>query len=465
MFRHKHWSVLVALATILAVALSACGGATPTAAPKEQALPANITITAWVQANQVEETRATNLVAAAEALNKELGGKTTIKVEATPDSAGWADYKKKVLLAFEGKTAPDIILSGHEDIAPWSENGYILALDDLIKKYSATTDNIIPTLWKSTEYKGKRWAIPQDTEARPMFWSKPVLKKMGWSDADINALPEKIKTGQFTLDDLVKTAKEAQDKGFVAKGDGFWTRWGQGNDWYEFYFSFGGELQDPASGKLVMTKDAWTKYYQFFYDCFNTYGVTRKDIIGASTSKMVYPGVTSGTVGWYFGGVWQWADWAKNFVADKGGEQYLWDTLGFGLIPAATKGGKPTTVTHPLVYMVNSQSKYPEIAFRLLMAASTDELNTRHAVGSTHLGILKTQANYPAYAQAKFLQATTYMLDYTYFIPNHAKFSVYDNVAWKALTAVASGEMKPDQAVKLVEDELKAQMPNDVIFK
>jgi len=57
------------------------------------------------------------------------------------------------------------------------------------------------------------------------------------------------------------------------------------------------------------------------------------------------------------------------------------------------------------------------------------------------------------------------MLDYTRFIPNHAKFSVYDNVTWKALTAVAAGEMKPDQAVKLVEDELKAQMPNDVIFK
>ena len=102
---------------------------------------------------------------------------------------------------------PDIILSGHEDVAPWSDNGYIIPLDDLIKKYSATYNNIIPMLWQSTEYKTKRWAIPQDAEARPLYWSKPALKGIGWSDADIAALPEKIKTGQFTLQDLLDTAK------------------------------------------------------------------------------------------------------------------------------------------------------------------------------------------------------------------------------------------------------------------
>lgn len=463
MLPRNRWYLIVALVTIVTFALSACGG-TPTPPPQAE-LPANITITVWVQANQVEQYRGTNIVTAAERLNKELGGKTTVKVEATIDSSGWADYKKKALLAFEAKTAPDIILSGHEDVAPWSDNSYIIPLDDLIKKYSATYDNIIPMLWKSAEYKTKRWAIPQDTEARPLYWSKPALKKLGWSDADIAALPDKIKSGQFTLQDLLDTAKQEQDKGVVPKGNGFWTRWGQGNDWFSFYYSFGGQLQDPATGKLVMVKDAWQKYYEFFYNAFNTSGVSRKDCIGADTSKVVYPGVTSGNVGFYFGGTWQWAEWAKIYVADKGGEKYLNETLGYGLIPASTKGGKPTTVTHPLVYMVSSQSKYQEIAFRLITLASADDLNTLHAVGSGHLAINKTQASYPAYAEAKFLQSATYMLDYTNFIPNHAKFSVYDNVTWKALTAVASGEMKPDQAVKLVEDELKAQMGADILFK
>ena len=462
MSSRKGWSALT-LTVALAVTLTACApAATPTPSAE---LPAKITITGWVQANQVEEYRSKNLVTAGERLTKELGGKTTITVEAIPDSAGWADYKKKVLLAFESQTAPDIVLSGHEDVAPWSDNGYILALDDLIKKYSTATDNFLPTLWKSMEYKGKRWALPQDTEARPLFWSKPALKKLGWDDAKINGLADQIKSGQFTLQDMVDTAKQMQDKGVVGKGDGFWTRWGQGNDWYEFYYSFGGQLQDPATGKLVMVKDAWTKYYQFFYDVFNTSQVCRKDAIGASSSKVVYPGVTSGTVGFYFGGVWQWADWAANYVKDKGGETYLFDTLGYGLIPAATKGGKPTTVTHPLVYMVNSKTKYPDLVFRLLLLASADDLNTLHAVGSSHLAITKSQGNYPDYKAAKFLQSATYMLDYTSFIPNHAKFSVYDNVTWRALTAVAAGEMKPDQAVKLVEDELKAQMGADVIFK
>jgi inositol-phosphate transport system substrate-binding protein len=463
----KRWFILSALAITTILVVSACSAgpaAAPTTAPAAEP-PASITITAWVQANQIEEFRAKNLVTAGERLTKELGGKTTVKVEATPDSAGWEDYKKKALLAFDAKTGPDIILSGHEDVAPWSENGYIMPLDDLIKKYSNVYDNVIPALWPSTQYKGKRWAIPQDAEARPLFWSKPVLKKLGWSDADINGLPDKIKKGEFTLADVIATAKQAQDKGFVAKGDGFWTRWSQGNDWYEFYYSFGGQVQDPATGKLVFVKDAWQKYYEYFYDAFNTSAVTRKDIIGASSSKMVYPGVSSGTVAFYFGGTWQWADWAQNYVADKGGEKWLNDTIGYGLIPASTKGGKPTTVTHPLVYMVSAQAKYPEIAFRVITLATSDDLNTLHAVGSGHLGILKTQANYPDYAKAVYLQSAQYMVDYANFIPNHAKFSVYDNIAWSALKGVASGEMKPDQALQLVQDQLKAQIPNDVIFK
>jgi inositol-phosphate transport system substrate-binding protein len=115
--------------------------------------------------------------------------------------------------------------------------------------------------------------------------------------------------------------------------------------------------------------------------------------------------------------------------------------------------------------MVNSQSKYPEIAFRVITLATSDDLNTLHAVGSGHLGILKTQVTYPDYAKAAYLQSAQYMVDYANFIPNHAKFSVYDNVAWSALKGVASGEMKPDQALQLVQDQLKAQIPNDVIFK
>jgi ABC-type glycerol-3-phosphate transport system substrate-binding protein len=95
MFSYKRWFILMALAITTILIVSACAAgpaAAPTAAPAAQ-LPPNITITAWVQANQIEEYRAKNLATAGERLTKELGGKTTVKVEAVPDSAGWDDYK------------------------------------------------------------------------------------------------------------------------------------------------------------------------------------------------------------------------------------------------------------------------------------------------------------------------------------------------------------------------------------
>ena len=87
------------------------------------------------------------------------------------------------------------------------------------------------------------------------------------------------------------------------------------------------------------------------------------------------------------GGTWNWSDWAVNYVSDRGGQDFLFDNIGFGLIPAAETGGRPVTLTHPLAYMISSQSENPDLAFRLITAITSDEANTRHAVGSAHLGL------------------------------------------------------------------------------
>jgi inositol-phosphate transport system substrate-binding protein len=79
--------------------------------------------------------------------------------------------------------------------------------------------------------------------------------------------------------------------------------------------------------------------------------------------------------------------------------------------------------------------------------------------------VLTTQADDPKYKQDKFLLAAGYMLDFTKFIPNHAKFGVYDDVLYRFLGAVEQGQFTPAAAVDSAVKELQGQLGDELIVK
>ena len=229
-----------------------------------------------------------------------------------------------------------------------------------------------------------------------------------------------------------------------------------------FYYQNGGEMQDTATAKLVIVKDALLKHFQIHADAVRNDKIMTQSIYGMDAGKEWHPTVTDGKVLFYNAGSWTWKDWQATY---KVPEQSLWDNVGFMLIPAAQRGGKPVTVSHPLAYAVTSNAKDKDLAFRLIANATTPELNSRHSVTSAHLAVLTTQKDDPTYKQDKFLLATQYMLDYTKFIPNHAKFGVYDDVLYRFLGAVEQGQSTPAQAVESAVKELQGQLGDELIVK
>jgi len=310
--------------------------------------------------------------------------------------------------------------------------------------------------------KGKTYGVPQDTEARPMYYRKDLLAKMGWSKDKIDGLPEAVKKGEWAWPDFVATAKDAVAKGVVGPGKGWYSRPSKGADIYMFYYQNGGEMQDTATAKLVIVKDALLKHFQIHADAVRNDKIMTQSIYGMDAGKEWHPTVTDGKVLFYNAGSWTWKDWQATY---KVPEQSLWDNVGFMLIPAAQRGGKPVTVSHPLAYAVTSNAKDKDLAFRLIANATTPELNSRHSVTSAHLAVLTTQKDDPTYKQDKFLLATQYMLDYTKFIPNHAKFGVYDDVLYRFLGAVEQGQSTPAQAVESAVKELQGQLGDELIVK
>src|SRR5687768_15954545 len=149
--------------------------------------PVAITVRCKANVNGGEGWRCDNFAEVEEQVEQELG--IDIALTLIQDDKDWGEYKNEFVLASEAGEAPDIVVSGHEDIGAWAPAGYIMALDELIAT-QPTLEDVVPTLWESMTFDGKVWGVPQDAEARPIFFSKLLLADLGWTEEEIASLPD-----------------------------------------------------------------------------------------------------------------------------------------------------------------------------------------------------------------------------------------------------------------------------------
>lgn len=422
-----------------------------------------VVIKAWTIGPDIPAaTRFNNLQTAAERLNADLrreGAGVQVKVEGSFDTTNWDAYLRRVLLASQTGDPPDIMQASAALAATWSTAGFVIAQDEYIPKYAQFAD-VVPGLWESVKYKDKVWGIPQDTEARPLYFSKTLLRKLGWTDTQIAELPKRISTGEFTWDNVLATARDAVQKNVVDAGKGYYHRPTNGPDFVQWYRSFGGRDFDAASGKLLFTKAAALRYFQFLRTGVEQ-GVIEKDRLNNDWNRFHQP-VSDGKVLFWSGGTWNWAEWAQLWVNDRGGEQYLFANIGYAPHPSYRKGGKPITLSNPQAYFVSTGSKNKDLAVRLLAYTTVPDLDAKHAVGSAHLPVLRATARL---VNDRFLKDVSYLLNYTTFQPSHPDLSKWQDALFRGVSAVESGQSTPEQTVDLVAGEMQRTIRDQIIIE
>ena len=137
--------------------------------------------------------------------------------------------------------------------------------------------------------------------------------------------------------------------------------------------------------------------------------------------------------------------------------------MGWTAAPPVKKGGEPSSLTHPIVYVVGGQTKHPELAVRLVGFASDPNLNTDHAVTTTHIGIKSEQLKDPRYAANWPLARATPLLDFTKFLPNDPNFGDLNRILYTGLQGVESGRLSPKAAAEFVVSEAQAQFDNVMV--
>ncbi|MES0825071.1 ABC transporter substrate-binding protein [Ruegeria sp. SCP11] len=425
----------------------------------------DVTITVWAGgSNDADAYRIDAIELAADMLEREAaieGRELNITVEGKRDFGGWEEFKQGVTLAAEAGTAPNIVVTSHLDIAPWSQAGYIVPAEDYLDFDAWPLNDLYPNLLEIAAYNGIQWGLPQDAESRPFFFWKDTMRGIGYSEEDIATLPEKVAAGEYTLQNVLADAKKAVELGLVEEGYGFYPRPSNGPDWGQFYQSFGGVLQDPETGKLLLDKAAMEGFYQFFADAVEA-GITRKNHLGTDWGQW-YTEVANGKAATWHGGTWHYA----RYTGKEGNEDFF-GTIEFSLIPAGDEGGRPNTITHPLVYLITDQEidDHEEIAAQLVKIASEPRLNSLHAIKSAHLGIGQQQANIELYANDRWAsEATERLLVNANAQPNNLDYGAYSEAMFKGLEAAWTGVKTPAEAVAELEAELTAKLGDNLIVQ
>lgn len=425
------------------------------------ALAEDVTISVWAGGTGPNDNYRLDAISmAADFLQREAairGEDLKITVEKTAYN-DWPPFKQALTLAAEAGKAPNIVVTGHEDIAPWAQSGLIVPIEDYVDLDSWPISNIYPNLLEIATYHGVQYGIPQDAESRPMFFWKDHMKAIGYTDADLKALPQNVQDGKYTLENVLADAKKMQDAGVVQPGYGFYPRPSNGPDYWQFYTSFGGVIEE--NGKLVFDKAAMTKFYQFFVDAVKL-GVTRKNHIGTPWDQW-YNEVATGKAGIWNGGTWHYARYTG-----KEGLKDFFGNIAFSLIPAGA-GGKANTLTHPLVYLLtgNHDKRSTEIAAQLIKIASEPRINALHAIKSAHLGISPEETKISMYSNDRWAsEATKVLLPFATAMPNNSQFGTYWDIMWKNLEASWTGTKTVDAAVKDAQSELESTLGDAIVIR
>ena len=468
--------------------------------------------TVWGVGDPNSVLRAYAVVEAAYRLNKILEKKGIdfkITVEPVFRRGGGDQMAQDFASKFQAGQNPDIMANSFKHIAPFAEEGYILDITDYVNAYKNTElSDYYESLMKAVTYKGRVYGLPQDTEARPLYWRTDVAECVSKALGEdiLKDLYARVERGEVTWSTVYKYAKAAVDNGC--------SKWGvlhrKGSahpDLIQFIYAFGGELEDPKTGKLVLDVPAVYKWLYVEWKMARD-GIIPPDMMSWDWAKQIHPAVVSGQTLVWIGGTWHWTEWqTKPYYKDpKTGKtrpltaeevkKYFYYTL----FPAGEKGLKPVTLSQPFVWVIASNAgkdnpKYDEykdlyhmLAFLLVVKANDPDLVAIHSIISAHLPIREKAAKLIADKQwvdklaklevelspevkqkiadivkktvnpinVEFLANASKLLKYTRLTPMHPQYPKLADIFRDAVDMVLRGEATPDKAIEYIKQKIRA---------
>lgn len=297
---------------------------TPTPPPKGP-----VTITFWHAYNPVEtETLNEKVIPAFE---KQF---PNIKVEA--QAVPYDQFRRKLLTAIAGGTAPDLIRSDIIWVPELADLGALVPLDEVMPDLDEYKDQVFPGPLSTNFWQGRYYGLPLDTNTRVLVWNKDVFEAAG-----VSAPPA-------TIDDFLALCEQVKALGEdrYCFADGGTYGWAV----LPWIWSFGGDITDPDMTRATgyLNGPDTVAAYEFLFQLVE--------------KGYIHPGILGG-------GVDAWGGFAKDEIATllEGpwfpplfASQFPEKAYDFALMPAG-KGGSISVVGGENIVMFR-QSKNKDAA-------------------------------------------------------------------------------------------------------
>jgi raffinose/stachyose/melibiose transport system substrate-binding protein len=368
----KSISRLTALLVLFALFLSACGGATPAAAPT--AAPAADQPTAAPTAADATTAPAAVATAGPAAAS---GERTKITYWFNPPEQGTSCFVDTVIAKFNeqsktveveaistpnawdatrtaiaGGAGPDVVETpGPSFVFELAKAGQLLALDDYVSKFN-WQQSIAPWALSLGKVEGKLYSLPDQVETLVLYYNKTLFQEKGWT-------PPK------TIDELVTLAAQVKAAGLIPFGHAN-SEWRPANEWFvgEFLNHVAGpqKVYDALTGKISWDDPDFEKAIAILND-MQQQGqfMGGLDRYYTATFAEAHAAFGEGKAAMNIEGSWFISD-INDFFGDKANNKNDWDWVP---MPSA-KGEAIFDLGIGSTFSINKNSKSPDATAEFL---------------------------------------------------------------------------------------------------
>jgi len=328
---NKKFCVLVSILMMFAILFSACGGGT-TAPEAEEAAPEEVTIkwlrlSAWNDADP----------AIIEKFEAEHPG---IKVDL--EEIPFSELVSQINLRFGASDdSLDVISADAPLVASYGYKNWLLPLDGVYSQ--AELDDFLPSAVEAGTYNSQLIAGPQSTSTQLLYYNADAFKAAGVTPPGQDE--------RWTWEQVAEAAQKIQTKDAAGNVNVWGFQWEQTTAPYQLLpliGSLGGKYigDDGLTVDGVVNSELWVKAATFYYDMFNTYGVSPQGDAVNGPDLFV-----NGNLAMLVAGPWQISSFSENASFEWGVSRHPY-----------FEGNEIATATGSWHLAVNSLSTHPEEA-------------------------------------------------------------------------------------------------------
>jgi multiple sugar transport system substrate-binding protein len=360
----------------------------------------------------------------------------------------------KLLTAIRGGAAPDVYLADRFTVPQRASEGVLAELPEA----AGLADQYLEFAWAETQFQGKTYALPFDTDARALFYNKDLIEAAGEDPSRLD-----IANGAPTIQTVLEigdavTTEDASGNydvmGFIPGGPGPGGQPGAiDQGWhYTWGFAHGGNFADLQNCQVTPTDPGVVAGFQFLYD-FAQERDPEKITRWVSTNVPPNPSgsqqaFVTGKLAMVVTGDWRIAEMA----------QYQPDTeYGFTYIPVANEGDEPATWAGGWSVALIPDSKVPDQAWQFMQYIAGPEGQSVYTKETAHLPTLTALLE----DASLYDEQHRTFLDFLEVAQNRPPLAV-GAIYWDALTAaqgsVELNTKEPMAALQEVQDSVQPQL-------